>query len=339
MNSKPVYIAAMCFVAFVLWEVIGHPLLRHAMGGHCWQFEGAALGLGALGTAVAVLTMRRQLRQCQILHRVKDDLTHMIVHDMNNPLQSVLGYADLLAAGYGGTLSSEQAEYVSHIRTQGSELAMMMQNLLDISKLEAGRMKVHREPLNITDVVASALSAMEALAAKQGVQLTEACDVDCPLVEADAALLKRILLNLLSNAIKFSPIGGTVQVAAYRAYNAAELIVAVSDEGPGIPPAMHEKIFEKFVQMEGEPQKGKNGTGLGLTFCQMAVEAHGGRIWVESEVGKGSVFFFTIPVMKQHGFFSLTTIHAPKHENGAGGFTKVRGEKIHFGTDGADERR
>jgi signal transduction histidine kinase len=165
----------------------------------------------------------------------------------------------------------------------------MTTQLLDVSRLEAGQM-----PLNKTacDLVPIAQAALEAIAPLLG-DRHAVLDVREPLTApCDAVLLRRVLDNLLSNALKFTPPGKEITVSIAREGDAAQL--AVTDTGPGIPEEYHQKIFEKFSQIEGEQQS--QGTGLGLTFCKLAVEAHGGKIGIDSEVGRGSTFWFTLPL-------------------------------------------
>jgi signal transduction histidine kinase len=241
--------------------------------------------------------LHRQLQasyeQLQALVKLKEDLTHMIVHDLRTPLTSIL--TGLMTMESLGGLDELQMELLGGAMQGSQTLLGMINDLLDISKMEDGSMVLDREPTDAAAVIAAALQQVANLAAGEGLTLHSAVETGLPPVLADSDKIRRTVVNLLGNAIKFTPEGGQVTVACRRASNAPELVFSVTDTGRGIPREAFERIFEKFGQVSAKGQP-KMSTGLGLTFCKMAVEAHGGRIWVESEMGAGSTFAFTLPL-------------------------------------------
>jgi signal transduction histidine kinase len=226
------------------------------------------------------------------LEKLRDDLTHMIVHDLRTPLTSIMGgLQTIIDTDFDLTLVRE---FVPMSLQSAETLLEMVNTLLDISKLEQGQMKLAREPVCLTDLARVALDQVSGLARERNQALTSRLDSDCPPVSADRDLLRRVIVNLLGNAVKFTPDGGRIEVSSRCEGN--DMVVCVSDNGPGIPAEYREKIFEKFGQVETRKTGRKHSTGLGLTFCRMVAEAHGGRIWVDSEEGKGSNFCLCIPL-------------------------------------------
>ncbi|MGA2222206.1 MAG: hybrid sensor histidine kinase/response regulator [Verrucomicrobiia bacterium] len=229
--------------------------------------------------------------QLRKLEDLRDNLTHMIVHDMRSPLMGITGYLEMLEMDAGKKLNSDELAILRDARSSGLVLVGMVNSLLDISRLEQGKM-----PLNVTEsdvdvLIQNALNSLGSLT-KQVSLLYQKQSLPV-MVNCDANLVTRVIANLVGNAIKFTPEGGKVAVSVEKNGDGAKLCVA--DTGSGIPREYHEKIFEKFGQVEAQQQGKMYSTGLGLTFCKLAVEAHGGEIGVESEVDKGSTFWFTLP--------------------------------------------
>ncbi len=226
------------------------------------------------------------------LETLRDNLTHMIVHDMRTPLMAINGYLQLLKMTGGQKLDEEEKDYVEQALSGTSALVEMVSSLLDVSRLETGAMPLNLKPNDLRTLAKEAFETLGALARKRQVH------VEVPpeplLVRCDAEIIRRVIVNLVANAVKFTPQDGQVRVAVKT--DDAKARVTVVDTGPGIPPEYREKIFEKFGQVETRQQEGKYSTGLGLTFCKLAVKAHGGKIGVKSEVGKGSTFWFTLPL-------------------------------------------
>lgn len=231
-------------------------------------------------------------RQLKELEQLRDDLTHMIIHDLRTPLTSLL--TGLQTVEGMGELNPDQKEFLDIAVRGGYSLLGMINDLLDISKLEEGSLKLECQELNPQEVVDYALTQVRSLARQKNLSLASDLPGDLPTLSADADKLRRTLVNLIGNAIKFTPTGGTITVASRR--DEEGVLFAVQDTGEGIPKEAFGRIFEKFGQVETRKAGRKMSTGLGLTFCKMVVEAHGGRIWVESEPGKGSTFSFVIPL-------------------------------------------
>ena len=232
----------------------------------------------------------------QTLEKMRDDLTHMIIHDLRTPLSSLIVGLQLMPQL--APLSSTQTECYD-IAMRGSQtLLSMINDLLDISRMESGTFVLEVAPLSVPHLVEVAAEQIASSTRDRHLVLEQQVEPDLPLVTADEDKLRRVLVNLLGNALKFTPPDGTIRVAARRFEheNRASLLFSVSDTGEGIPPEAFARIFEKFGQVESRQGGRTMSTGLGLTFCKLAVEAHGGRIWVESQIGQGSTFFFSIPL-------------------------------------------
>ena len=228
------------------------------------------------------------------LDQAKEDLTHMIVHDLRTPLTSIISGLQTMEAM--GELDDIQQEFLDIGIRGGETLLGMINDLLDISKMEDGSLQLERNEVCPQELADTALQQVEALGKERSHRLAAAVGAGLPTLVGDAEKLRRALVNLLGNAIKFTPDGGEITVSVGPADEGRALQFTVSDTGEGIPQEAFERIFEKFEQVETRKAGRKMSTGLGLTFCKMVAEAHGGRIWVESEPGKGSTFAFTIPV-------------------------------------------
>jgi signal transduction histidine kinase len=231
-------------------------------------------------------------RQLQELERLRDSLTDMIVHDLRTPLASFL--IGLQTMDSLGPLSDLQRECLSLSLDGGRTLLSMINDLLDISRMEQGTVPIEYSSLQIESVIQSAFRQVTQLARDKNITLGQEIGATVPTLWADEEKLCRVLVNLLGNSIKFTPSGGSVHIEVCQDGSNARF--GVRDTGEGIPAEAFERIFEKFGQVESRLAGHKMSTGLGLTFCKMAVEAHGGRIWVESQPGKGSTFFFTLPL-------------------------------------------
>jgi len=224
------------------------------------------------------------------LERLRDDLTHMIVHDLRNPLAVICGFLDILESHEVQTLSVGTRDLVTAARQSAEDLLNMIGSILDVSKMGAGAMKLQREPCDLDALIRAVVAATQPLPDRRTVAFDTPA-ASCA-IAVDVGLIRRVLQNLLGNALKYTPAGGAVRLVVTPASGAIR--VAVSDTGPGIAPEYHQRIFEKFGQIEN--RKNRLGTGLGLTFCKLAVEAHGGHIGVESEMGKGSTLWFSLPL-------------------------------------------
>ena len=227
----------------------------------------------------------------QALEKMRDDLTNMIVHDLRTPLSSLL--AGLQTMPMIAPLAAAQTECYDIAIRGGFTLLAMINDLLDIGKFESGTMQLEVQKINVRDLVEEARQQVLATAELMDITLKREVAPDLAPLPGDGEKLRRTLVNLLGNAVKFSFQKGTIAVGA-RAQD-DEILFWVRDEGEGIPPAAFEQIFEKFGQVESRKAGRQMSTGLGLALCKMVVEAHGGRIWVESAVGQGSTFWFALP--------------------------------------------
>jgi len=232
------------------------------------------------------------------LEGLRDSLTHMIVHDLRTPLTSLLGGLESMAVV--GELDAIQQECLDIACQGGHDLLGMINDLLDISKMEAGQIDLEMTEIEAPKLLGHALQHVAELLASGQQNLVRDIAEHLPAFSGDQEKLRRVLVNLVGNAIKFTPRNGTITVAACLQNSGessnTQMLFSISDTGEGIPLEAFEHIFEKFGQVKDRKAGRRMSTGLGLTFCKMAVEAHGGQIWVESEIGKGSTFFFTLPL-------------------------------------------
>ena len=224
---------------------------------------------------------------------LRDDLAGMVVHDLRTPLTSLL--SGLQALRFVGGHEPAEREILDNAIGGGETLLVMVNDLLDISKWESGSLVLDKQLLQPADVIEYALAQTTPLARRNGLRVARNIPPDLPAALADRDLLRRSLTNLLGNAVKFTPRGGIVTVSASHDPAEGAIVFAVGDTGEGIPAHQVRRIFDKFGQVESRKAGRKMSTGLGLTFCKLVAEAHGGRIWVESKLGKGSRFLFTIP--------------------------------------------
>ena len=237
------------------------------------------------------MEIAENLRKLKELERLRDDLTHMIVHDLRTPLTSLM--SGLQTVPLVGELNETQTEMLEIAVDGSGTLLGMINDLLDVDKMEQESVPLEIALLTPAGLIERALSQVTLLAQASGLTVAALAGSDLPPFPGDEDKLRRTLVNLLGNAIKFTPSGGTVTAAAELHEDV--LLFSVQDTGEGIPPEAFDRIFEKFGQVENRKAGRKMSTGLGLTFCKLAVEAHGGRIWVESRPEQGSAFYFTIP--------------------------------------------
>src|SRR5262249_15881199 len=215
-------------------------------------------------------------------------------HELRTPLNAIIGFSEVMSEGMFGELNEKQQEYSQDIHGSGQHLLSLINDILDLSKIEAGRMELQVTDFHVPTAIENALILVRERAVRRGIALDTHIDERLGQIQADERKIRQVVLNLLSNAIKFTPGGGRVEVTARP--NDGSLEVSVTDTGIGIAPEDQEAVFEEFRQV-GQSDKKAEGTGLGLTLCRKFIELHGGRIWVKSEVGQGSTFTFTIPVV------------------------------------------
>jgi signal transduction histidine kinase len=282
-----------------------------------FSFAAVLVLLGYIYTVMAKSEVRKAelnhaYAELQRLEAMRDNLTAMLVHDLRTPLTTMLMPMEMLSSGQMGTLDPAQAEIAAMSVQGGNRLLHLINELLDISKMEAGEMKLRLDTVQVGQVADDALREVQRLDLGDAARIVRDVAEDLPLMQADQDILTRVLINLLGNALKFTPRTGTITLSARLASPRREAITpalspqrddaenailfAVKDTGEGIPPDQLGKIFEKFGQVESRQAGRKMSSGLGLTFCKLAVEAHGGHVWAESVPNVGSTFFFTIPL-------------------------------------------
>ncbi len=220
-------------------------------------------------------------------------------HELRTPLNAILGFSEVLAERMFGEVNEKQAEYLQDILSSGRHLLSLINDILDLSKVEAGRLELELGQFHLPTALDNALTLVRERATRHGITLTQTVDERVGDIVADERKVKQILLNLLSNAVKFTPEGGRVGLTATAADGV--LTIAVSDTGVGIAPEDQAAIFEEFRQVGRDDTRKQEGTGLGLTLAKKFVELHGGRIWVQSQVGQGSTFSFTLPFRPDGG--------------------------------------
>ncbi len=228
------------------------------------------------------------------LDRAKAHFISMVSHELRTPLNSVLGFSGILLAGTAGELNEQQQEFVGHIKSSSRHLVQLVNDILDLSRLDAGHFRLSRGPLLPGTLATQVVAEMSALARESNVSLTIKLEPCLPQIDADGRRIEQVLINLIGNALKFSPAGSEVCVRVTSERD--HVCFSVRDSGPGIPEEEWPSIFERFYQPPSTPELATQGTGLGLTIAKHLVEEHGGKIWLESAVGQGSTFYFSLPV-------------------------------------------
>jgi signal transduction histidine kinase len=224
------------------------------------------------------------------IDRLKDEFFTGISHDLRTPLAAIGWSADLLQGGSAGPLTPKQQRLVETIQSSSQRLLALVGQILELGRLRAGQLQLDLRPTDLRRAIGRALDEVRPLAEHGQLRLDAAMPVDLPPVSADAERVQQIVVNLLANAVRFTPPGGRVSVSAVR--ETTEVAVQVADTGVGIPADLVSKIFDPYEQAH----RGRGGSGVGLTVVRGLVEAHGGRVWAESEEGRGSRFTFTLPI-------------------------------------------
>ncbi|SFR92861.1 GAF domain-containing protein [Microbacterium sp. cf046] len=231
--------------------------------------------------------------ELQVVSQHKSEFLASMSHELRTPLNAVIGFSEVLLERMFGELNDRQDEYLRDILSSGKHLLNLLNDILDLSKVEAGRMELEPSTFSLRGAIEYTMSMVRERAAGHGIDVALEIDPELDTIESDELRFKQVLLNLLSNAVKFTPDGGHVQVAAHR--RGGEIAVTVADDGIGIPPEDRERIFESFQQGRRGAQS-EEGTGLGLTLCRRIVALLGGSMWLETELGVGSTFGFTVPL-------------------------------------------
>jgi signal transduction histidine kinase len=252
-------------------------------------------------------------RAAEVASRAKTRFLANMSHELRTPLNAIIGFSELLEDQTFGSLDSKQNRYVSHILSSGRHLLRLINDVLDLAKVEAGHVRVELSEFDAAETLKDVQRMIKPLASGKSISLREDIEADALTIIADEPKFKQVMYNLLSNALKFTPRGGSVKVAAHRVGGASAfqrvegdgsewLQVSVSDSGVGIRGEDQERIFGEFEQIDSSVAREQTGTGLGLALTRRLVELHGGRIWVESEgEGRGSTFVFGLPMARPTG--------------------------------------
>ncbi len=249
------------------------------------------------------ITERKKVIEAEIMketaeaaNKAKSDFLASMSHEFRTPLNAIIGFSELMATGLSGPLTDQQKGHVTDIFTSGRHLLSLVEDILDLSKVEAGKMELQMNEFNIKRLVETSIALFKEKEYKHNLQMTFEIAEGLDTMIGDERKIKQVLFNLLGNAVKFTPDGGTIHVVAALTDDREFFKYSVSDTGIGISPEDRNKLFKPFEQVDTRLTRKYKGTGLGLSLCKQLVELHGGRIWVESETGKGSKFMFTIPV-------------------------------------------
>jgi len=279
--------------------VVGALVVRRREPG---EFPKATIDLMQTFAAQSVLAIQNarlfseigeKSRQLEVASQHKSQFLANMSHELRTPLNAILGYTELIVDGIYGDLPDKARATLDRIQTNGRHLLGLINDVLDLSKIEAGQLTLSLADYSIKDVVHNVYGAVESLATAKNLALKVELPKELPMAHGDERRLTQVLLNLVGNAIKFTDVG---EVAIKTSTADGSFTVAVRDTGPGIAEADQGKIFEEFQQADSSPTKKKGGTGLGLAIAKRIIEMHGGRLWVESELGLGSTFCFTVPV-------------------------------------------
>jgi signal transduction histidine kinase len=237
--------------------------------------------------------IEQKSRELEAASHHKSEFLANMSHELRTPLNAIIGFSEVLSERMFGEINEKQAEYIGDILQSGQHLLSLINDILDLSKIEAGRMELELSDFDLPNTIENTLTLVRERAVRRGIELGRSVDEHLGVVRADERKVKQVLLNLLSNALKFTPEGGRIDVRAAVRDGTAE--ISVTDTGVGISPEDQEAVFEEFRQV-GTAAKKVEGTGLGLAISRKFIELHGGRIWVESQFGKGSTFAFTLPL-------------------------------------------
>ncbi|HEY8731541.1 MAG TPA: ATP-binding protein, partial [Candidatus Limnocylindria bacterium] len=241
--------------------------------------------------------IQQKSAQLEVANRHKSEFLANMSHELRTPLNAIIGFSEVLQQRMFGELNDQQADYLEDIKTSGQHLLTLINDILDLSKIEAGRMELEAAPFSLVAALNNAVTLVRERAQSHGIKLELVVAPELDTMVADERKLKQVLVNLLANAVKFTPDGGTITLRAVR--ENGEVRLAVHDTGIGIAPEDQRRIFEEFQQASHQGERSREGTGLGLTLSKRMVELHGGTISVDSAPGKGSTFTVALPILKE----------------------------------------
>jgi len=244
--------------------------------------------------------LEESYRKLQALERMKDDLMKMIVHDLKSPLSAVLATFEIIIDGDVGPLTEVQQELLGGAQQHGTSMLQLIDDILELTRLEDTRLLPQRQTIPSGELLSSVAEEWRLQIEREGSRIDVAASEGLT-VDADPTLIRRVLANLVGNAVRHGGGHLAISLSAAAATGTDGVLFTVTDDGIGIPEAYHDLIFRKFGSLQRNASAGPPSTGIGLTFCKLAVEAHGGQIWVESREGEGSVFRFTIPAARDDG--------------------------------------
>jgi PAS domain S-box-containing protein len=255
---------------------------------------------GAVQDARALMITERALDEMREADQLKSQFLANMSHELRTPLNSIIGFSRVILKGIDGPITETQQQDLSAIYNAGQHLLGLINNILDLSKIEAGKMELAFTEVDINEIIRNIMSTAVGLVKDKPIELVVDVPEDLPHIQADNIQIRQILLNLVSNAAKFTERGKIgVSARLMERENREEILVSVFDTGPGIDYKDQERLFEPFTQVDASPTRKTGGTGLGLSICRHLVELHGGKIWVDSAPGKGSTFSFTLPVAEK----------------------------------------
>jgi signal transduction histidine kinase/CheY-like chemotaxis protein len=303
-------------------RVVGAMVVRRHVPGYVPQEICDLLETFAGQSALALINaklyrqLERQSAALEVASQHKSEFLASMSHELRTPLNAIIGFSEVLLERMFGELNERQDDYLRDIWSSGKHLLELLNDILDLSKIEAGQMVLNRSQFAVRESLEYCLSMVRERALKQRILLSLEVDPQVGVLDADRLRFRQVVLNMLSNAVKFTPEGGRVDVCA--SIRGQDLVVEVTDTGPGVPAEDRQRIFDAFQQGARHPEQ-TEGTGLGLTLSKRILELHGGRIWVESEAGQGSTFGIALPV----GSSEPASTSVPQVSHGAGLPTEV----------------
>jgi PAS domain S-box-containing protein len=273
-----------------VWQ--GEMINRRKDGSTYIEEQTIAPVVDTYGNVTHFVAIKNDISERKQLEQMRDNLLHTLVHDLRNPLNNIISSLNIAMFEATPVANPEAHDsFMTVAQISAQRMETLVSSILDLTKLESGSMPLNRERINLEQVVESVLLMQATLANTKNLELQNLVSPEMPPAWADPALIGRVLQNLIDNAIKFGPDGSHIEIGAALDERKQNVVVSVHDHGVGIPPELRSRLFQKFAA-------GSRGTGIGLAFCRLAIEAHGGKIWVESETDEGTTFYFSLPISR-----------------------------------------